>query len=142
MEKYLKKLFSNFKCHSINLLLHQSICCCNFYYVSDWLLNIYLCTLCEKSINHRSSIQCNLCQTISHLKCNYLNYVDGLSLMSLNISWYYRACWTEIFKFTNIKKNYLSIKNTLNWSKREIYCIKSPEKLFFHKLMLLCWFLK
>ena len=59
--KILEKSFSNFKCHSISLLLHQSICCCNFHYVIDWLHNIYLCTLSEKSINHRSSIKCNLC---------------------------------------------------------------------------------
>ena len=55
-----------------------------------------------------------MCQTISHLKCNDLNYVDGLYLKNLNISGYYRACCADIFQFTNIN-NYnlhLSLNNT------------------------------
>ena len=63
--------------------------------------NIYSCSLCEKSVNHRSSIKCNLCQTMSHLKCNDLNYVDGLNLKNLNILWYCSACCADIFPFTN-----------------------------------------
>ena len=76
--------------------------------------NISSCSLCEKSVSHRSSIKCNLCQTISHLKCNDLNYVDGIYLKNLNISWYCRACCTDIFPFTNINnyKLYLSLNNT------------------------------
>ena len=76
--------------------------------------NISSSSLCEKSVNHRSFIKCNLCQTISHLKCNDLNYVDGLYLKNSNISWYWRACYADIFPFTNINnyKLYLSINNT------------------------------
>ena len=48
--------------------------------------NISSCSLCEKSVNDRSSIKSNLCQTISHLKCNDLNYVDDLYLKNSNIS--------------------------------------------------------
>ena len=75
---------------------------------------IFLHVVCEKSVNHRSSIKCNLCQTMSHLKCNDLNYVDGLYLKNLNISWYCRACCADIFPFTNINnyKLYFSLKNT------------------------------
>ena len=53
-------------------------------------------------------------QTISHLKCNDLNYVDGLYLKNLNISWYCRACCADIFPFTNINNYnlYLSLNNT------------------------------
>ena len=70
--------------------------------------------LYEKSVNHKSSIKCNLCQIISHLKCSDLNYVDGLYLKNLNISWYCRACCADIFPFTNINnyKLYLSSNNT------------------------------
>ena len=76
--------------------------------------NTSSCSLCEKSVNHRSSIKCNLCQTITHLKCNYLNYVDGLYLKNSDISWYCLACCANIFPFTNINnyKPYLSINNT------------------------------
>ena len=59
-----------------------------YYYVIDWMHSISLCTLHEKSFNHRSSIKCNLGQRISHLKCNDVNYVDGLYLKNSTISWY------------------------------------------------------
>ena len=95
---------------------------CNFkcffkFFFSVILLTefiIFLYSLFGKSVNHRSSIKCNLCQTISHLKCNDLNYVDGLYLKNLNISWYCRACCADIFPFTNINnyKLYLSLNNT------------------------------
>ena len=77
-------------------------------------MHISSCSLCEKSVNHRSSIKCNLCQTISHLKCNDLNYVDGLYLKNLNILLYCRACCADIFPFTNINNYnlYLSLNNT------------------------------
>ena len=77
-------------------------------------MHISLCSLCEKSINHKSSIKCNLCQTKSHLKCNDLNYLDGLYFKNLNISWYCRVCCADIFPFTNINnyKLYLSLNNT------------------------------
>ena len=58
--------------------------------------NTSSCSLCEKSGNNRSSIKCNLCQKISHLKCNDLNYVDRLYLINSNISWYCRVCCADI----------------------------------------------
>ena len=93
--------------------------------------NISLCSLCEKSVNHRSSIKCNLCHTISHLKCNDLNYVDGLYLKNFNISWYCRGCCEDLFPFTNIN-NY---KLYLSLSKRNMSCIKTLENLcdFFNQ---------
>ena len=79
----------------------------------DWM-HISSCNLREKSVNHRSSIKCNLSQTISHLKSNNLNYVDGLYLKYLNISWYCWACCVDTFPFTSInnRKLYLSLNNT------------------------------
>ena len=90
--------------------------------------------LCERSVNHRSSIRCNLCQTISHLKCNDLNYVDGLYSKNLNISWYCRACCADIFPFTNINnyKLYLSLNNIGNKNcetyQKEICLVLKPQK--------------
>ena len=65
-----------------------------------------------------------MCQTISHLKCNDLNYVDGLYLKNSNISWYCRAYCADIFPFTNINHYklypsiniYLSINNKLSFT--------------------------
>ena len=79
-------------------------------------MNIFSCSLCEKSVNHRSTIKCKLCQTISHLKCNDLNYVDGLYLKNLNISWYCRACCADIFPFRNISNYNLVLKPQKNLS--------------------------
>ena len=97
-------------------------------------MHISSCSLCEKSVNHRSSIKCNLYQTISHLKCNDLNYVDGLYLKNLNISWYCRACCADIFPFTNINnyKLYLSLNNTgkkyCETYQKEICLVLKPQK--------------
>ena len=98
--------------------------------------NISSCSLCEKSINHRSSTKSNLCQSISHLKCNDLNYVDGLYLKNSNISWYCRAFCADIFPFTNAKyyKLYHFINNTGNKycetdKKGNMSCVKTLEKL-------------
>ena len=96
--------------------------------------NIYLCNLCETSLNHRSSMKFNLCQTMSHPKCKDLNYIEGRCLDSKNIWWYCRAFCADIFPFTNTNnyRLYLSINNTekilWNWSKRNMSCIKTPEK--------------
>ena len=59
--------------------------------------NTSSCSLSEKSFNHRRSIKCNLCQAISHLKWNDLNYVDGFYLRNLNTS-----CYADTSPFTNI----------------------------------------
>ena len=95
-------------------------------------LHVY--SLCEKSVNHRSSIKCNLCQIISHLKCNDLNCVDGLYLKNLNILWYCRACCAYIFPFTNINNYclYFSLNNTgkkyCQTYQKEICLVLKPQK--------------
>ena len=97
-------------------------------------MNISSCSLCEKYVNHRSSIKCNLYQTISQLKCNDLNYVDGIYLKNSNISWYCWACCADIFPFTNTNnyKLYLSINNTGNkyyeTDKKETCLVLQPQK--------------
>ena len=97
-------------------------------------MHISSCSLCEKSVNHRSSIKCNLCQTISHLKCNDLNYVDGLYLKNLNILWYCRACCADILPCTNINNYnlYLSLNNTekkyCQTYQKETRLILKPQK--------------
>ena len=78
---------------------------------------------------------CSLCETtMSHLKCNDLNYVDGLYLKNLNISWYCRSCCADIFPFTNINnyKLYLSLNNTgkkyCETYQKEICLVLKPQK--------------
>ena len=68
---------------------------------------------------------CSLCQTISHLKCDDLNYIDRLYLKNLNISWYCHACCADIFPFTNISnfRLHLSLNNT--WKE---YCETYQKK--------------
>ena len=97
-------------------------------------MHISLSSLCEKSINHKSSIKCNLCQTKGHLKCNDLNYLDGLYFKNLNISWYRRACCADIFPFTNINnyKLYLYLNNTgkkhCETYRKETCLVLKPQK--------------
>ena len=98
-------------------------------------MHISSCNLCEKSVNHTISIKYDLCQTISHLKCNDLNYVDGLYLKNLNISCYCWACCADIFPFTNINNYelYLSLNNTgkkcETYQKETCLVLKPPKNL-------------
>ena len=113
--KTLEKAFEQFQ------VSFNSIYWCYFifkFYISTVSLTecIFLYVVCEQSVNHRFSIKCNLCQTISHLKFNDLNYAHGLCLKNLNISWYCRTCCANIFPFTNINnyRLYLSLNNAVN----------------------------
>ena len=76
-----------------------------------------------------------MCQTISDLKFNDLNYVDGLYLKNLNISWYYQAFCADIFPFTNINnyKQYLFLNNTgkkyCETDQKNMFCCKTLKQL-------------
>lgn len=37
----------------------------------------FACKLCPKKVSKNDDvISCELCQTLVHIKCNYLNYID------------------------------------------------------------------
>ena len=79
-------------------------------------------------------MQLVLSQTRSYLKCNDLNYIDGLYLKNLNIWWYYRAFCADIFAFTNIDnyKLYLFLNNNgkkfCETDKKETCLVLKPQK--------------
>ena len=48
----------------------------------------FVCNTCNKSVSSRNSIECNLCRTQTHFKCNNLNFVDGQVIKNANKSWF------------------------------------------------------
>ena len=56
------------------------------------------CNTCNKSLNHRNSIRCNLCLTQTHFKCNNLNFVDDEVIKNSNKSWSSVQCSKRIFR--------------------------------------------
>ena len=51
-----------------------------------------LCNTCNKSVSFRNSIECSLCLTQTHLKCNNLNVVDGqLKKIQINFGFAFNA---------------------------------------------------
>ena len=68
-----------------------------------------LCNTCNKSVSSRNSIECNLCLTQTHFKCNNLNFVDGQVIKNANKSWFCLQCSKNIFPFTNINSYKLSL---------------------------------
>ena len=59
------------------------------------------CPICQKKINLKSSIKCNLCNSISHYKCNKLSFVDSQLLKNDN-DWLCYLCSKDLFPFTDL----------------------------------------
>ena len=147
MVKHLEKLFSNFRCPlNLLLILPLRLSSTYFHFITDSVHNISSCSLYEKSVNRISYINSNLCQAVSHLKCNNLNYVDGPYLKSLNISCYCWAFCADMFPFTNINsyKLYLPIiimkRNILKLIKMK-HVLKPQKNLsdLFKEILKVLW---
>ena len=68
-----------------------------------------LCNIRNKFVSSRNSIECNLCLTQIHFKCNNLNFVDGQVIKNANKSWFCLQCSKKRFPFTNINNYKLSL---------------------------------
>ena len=68
------------------------------------------CKICEINItNCDQAIQCDLCDSCFHIKCNDLNYIDYKFLQNSNDPWFCISCCSEIFPFSTVKnKNFIS----------------------------------
>ena len=54
----------------------------------------------EKLIRgNENSLQCDLCETWIHLKCNHLNFIDYKKLQNQTEPWYCFCCNCTIFPF-------------------------------------------
>ena len=68
------------------------------------------CKICENNVtNSDKAIQCDLCDSWVHIKCNDLNYIDYKLLQNSNDLWFCISCCTEIFLFCTVKKKVLSL---------------------------------
>ena len=76
-----------------------------------------LCNTCNKSVSSGNSIECNLCLTQTHFKCNNLIFVDSQVIKNTNKSLFCLQCSKNIFPFTNINNNKLSL--TVNSSDKQ-----------------------
>ena len=48
------------------------------------------CKICENNVtNCDQAIQCDLCESWVHIKCNDLNHIDDKFLQSSNDPWFY-----------------------------------------------------
>ena len=54
------------------------------------------CNTCNKSLNHRNSIRCNLCLIQTYFKCKNLNFVDDEVIKNSNKSLYSVQCSKRI----------------------------------------------
>ena len=78
-----------------------------------------LCNTVNKSVSYRNSIECNLCLTQTHFKCNNLNFVDKQVIKNANKSEFCVQCTKNIFLFTNINNHRLYL--TVNCSDKQSY---------------------
>ena len=68
------------------------------------------CKICENNVtNCDQAIQCDLCDSWVHIKCNDLNYIDYKFLQNSNDPWFCISCCSKIFPFNTVKnKNFIS----------------------------------
>ena len=68
------------------------------------------CKICKNNVtNSDQAIQCDLCDSWVHIKCNDLNYIDYKFLQNSNDPWFCISCCSEIFPFSTVKnKNFIS----------------------------------
>ena len=68
------------------------------------------CKICENNVTYcNQAIQCDLCDSWVHIKCNDLNYIYYKFLQNSNDPWFCISCGREIFPFNTVKnKNFIS----------------------------------
>ena len=68
------------------------------------------CKICKNNVtNSDQAIQCDLCDSWVHIKCNDLNFIDYKFLQNSNDPWFCISCCSEIFPFSTVKnKNFIS----------------------------------
>ena len=66
--------------------------------------------ICENNVTYcDQAIQCDLCDSWVHIKCNDLNYIDYKFLQNSNDPWFCISCCSEIFPFSTVKnKTFIS----------------------------------
>ena len=70
----------------------------------------YPCKSCSKQVrSRRHAFQCKLCNHWIHKKCNKLNEIDYNRLQTSSTTWYCIICLSEIFPFTALTDNELSL---------------------------------
>ena len=66
--------------------------------------------ICENDVtNCDQAIQCDLCDSWVHIKCNDLNFIDKKFVQNFNDPSFYISCCSEIFPFNTVKnRNFIS----------------------------------
>ena len=78
---------------------------------------VYPCEICHLNVNNKdSAVQCGICQSWVHVKCNKLNHIDYKYLQGSNEPWYCLYCCSKIFPLgTLTNKDFIaSITNSLS----------------------------
>ena len=73
-------------------------------------MTIDLCKVCEKQVNTRHhTIQCDICYSWIHKKCNKLNDIDYKQLQGSSVPWYCILCTSCIFPYGNLTNEQFSL---------------------------------
>ena len=64
------------------------------------------CNVCAKNVQDKDkAVQCGLCELLTHIKCNKLNYLDYKYLQNCDESWNYVEYCSTIFPFNSSSSN-------------------------------------
>ena len=90
------------------------------------------CDICKKSLNIKKSIKCNICDKLSHYKCNFLNFVECQNIKNTNHTWQCISCSKKIFPFVELNDYRFNIATGSNTSytvDSDKLVIKPPSNL-------------
>ena len=73
-----------------------------------------ICNTCSKSVSCRNLVECSLCLTMIHLKCNNFNVVDAEIIKNTGSDsfWICMFCSNNLFPFANL--SYHKLYQTLS----------------------------
>ena len=95
----------------------------------DTTITKFPCNLCPKNVSDNdNTILCDLFQTLIHIKCNYLNYIDYKYLQGCNEHWCCLSCTTRFFPFGSLN-NLGFINNNKSKNSNSSLILKPPPDL-------------
>ena len=96
------------------------------------------CLICLKPVSSKNSIKCNLCKSVVHFKCNFLNSIEGAIILKENNFWHCHTCSKNLFPFNDLNDNkfnlvnHNNIKFSSNDNKLNLHLPQNLTSLFNH----------
>ena len=104
------------------------------------------CRICNYATKNNDCLKCDICDHMTHAKCNNLNKVDVNLIINKNYSFTCQNCCNELFPrdvdlFNDISRNKRKVKSNSTMCSKDKQCFVCPNKLnarmrYWHKIII------